>query len=152
MEQVDRFVELGTELNAAKKDHLALVGTLRGKFESVEQALDSLKDKNLNEQYAIIMEDFKVDDLLSKMNDGMANEPNGTIEDPGVNKDADNNQLPDGLTPSALALIEVIRKHISDGNIITAKQLYGKMTTLGVLDSKLVTFASLSADSKASAE
>ena len=152
MEQVDRFVELGAELTAAKKDHLALVGTLRGKFESVEKALDSLNDTNLKEQQAVIMEDFNVEDYLSKMNDGLANEPEGTIEDPVINADADNSQLPDGLTPSALALIEVIRKHVKDGNITTANQLYVKMTNLGVLDKKLVSFASLSADSKDSAE
>jgi len=148
MAQVDRYVDLGVELTAAKKDHLALVGTLRGKYENVEKAMDSLAEANLSEQQAIIMEDFKVEDVMSKMNDGMANTPNETIENPTANKDVDNNQLPDGLSTPALSAIENIRDFVKNGKLAKAKQLYGKMVMLKVLDEKLVSFESLSANNE----
>jgi len=148
MAQVDRYVELGTELTAAKKDHLALVGTLRGKFETIDKAMDSLSTADLTKEQAVIMEDFKLEDVMSKMNDGMANEPTGIVEDPTVNKDIDNNQIPDGLSPAALSVIENIRDFVKSDKLANAKQLYGKMVMLKVLDEKLVSFESLSASSK----
>ena len=152
MAQVDRFVDQGVELTSAKRDHLALVGTLRGKFESIEKATDSLKDADLVKQQAVIMEDFKVEDFLSKLNDGMSKEPKGTVDDPVVNKDIDNHQLPDGLSGPALSAIENIRTFVKDGKLAKAKQLYGRMVMLKVLDEKLVSFESLSAIKQPSAE
>lgn len=148
MEQVDRYVELGTELMVAKRDNLALVGTLSGRFESIDKGVEFLKDSDLSEQETLIMQDFKVEDVLSKMNDGMANEPEGTVEDPTINKDVDNHQLPDGLSPPALAAIENIRYFVSKDEFAKAKQLYGTMVRTKTLDPKLVSFESLSASNK----
>jgi len=147
MAQVDKYVELGASLTAAQKDHLALVGVLNGKFESVEIANDSLKDANIEEQKPVIMADFKIEDVMSKMNDGMPNtpDPSETVDDPTDNNDIDNKQLADGLSQSAISAIENIRDFINDDKILNAKRLYGKMVGLKVIDPKIVPFDSLSA-------
>jgi hypothetical protein len=140
--QVDRYIELGVELVALKKDHLATVGTLSGKFETMEKAMDSLSLGDLLDHETMIMKDFKIEDFLDS---GMARDPKGDVENPVVNKDIDNNQIPDGLRPSALASIESIRDFIKDSEMKKAKELYVKMVRMKVLDEKLVSFESLSA-------
>jgi hypothetical protein len=142
--QVDKYIELSAKLKGMQKDHVVLVGTLSGKYESIEKAEDSLKDANIDKEFSAA-KDFKVEDFLKKQNDGIANsEPQGTVDDPGFKDDVDNNALPDGLTPAAVASIENIRKYINVGQKRNAKSLYDKMVSLKVIDQKLVPFDSLS--------
>jgi hypothetical protein len=152
MSQADRYIELGVKLATEQRDHLAIIGTLSGKFEDIEKATAALNESDISEQYAIIMDGFKLEDILTKINDGMTKTPKGTIEDPSVNNDKDNSQFLDGLSPAALAAIENIRDFIKDGKLANAKQLYGKMIIRKVIDENLVSFDSLSAINSTLAE
>jgi len=149
MSLVDQNVEQGVRLVAAQKDHLALAGTVSGQFESLEKAMDSLKESDIKEQQTLILKDFNLENIMNKINDGMANEPTEGVEDPTVNKDIDNNQLPDGLSRTAIEAIENMRDFIKKGDHVQAKRLYGSMVTLKVIDEKLVPFENLSAKNNA---
>ena len=152
MAQVDRYVELGASLTAAQKDHLALVGTLTGRFENVENAMDSLNSIDIVEQTPVIMADFKIEDVVSKINSGMSREPVEDIKDPVNNTDIDNHQLPDGLSIPAIRAIEQIRDFVKNNDIVNANNFYVKMVGLRVIDEKIIPFNSLSAKKQEVAE
>ena len=154
MEQVNKYVEQGAVLKSVQKDHVALMGTLSGKFESIEKAQDSLSNIDIEQELTVAKDSFKLDDVLEKLGNGMGNQnPTGNVDDPTYKDDVDNNQLLDGLSSAALASIENIRKLIKFGDTRKAKSLYAKMVSLKVIDEKLVSFDSLSVtDNKSDTE
>jgi len=152
MAQVDRYVELGITLTTTQKDHLALVGTLTGKFKDVESAMDSLNTLDITEQKPVIMADFKLEDIMSKLNDGMTRDPKEVIGNPIEDADKDNTQLPDTLSYATTKAIETIRDFVKNNDIASAMNFYGKMVGLRVIDEKLIPFNSLSAKPQEIAE
>ena len=102
------------------------------------------------------MADFKVEDILNKLNDGMSREPvlddGEQLDNPVVQSDSDLNPLPDGLSQQAIAAIENIRGMIKDAELVSARAYYDKMLSLKVFDQNIVPFDSLSANKKIAAE
>lgn len=144
--QVDDYVILGAELTTAKTEKLALIGVLSGKYDSLEKGVEALKDTDLSKEEPVLMDGFKIEEVITKLNDGLTqHNPTSTVEDPTVNVDGDNKQLPDGLSGPAIAAIENIRDYIHSNEVGRAKNLYAKMIARKVFDEKQVPFDSLSA-------
>lgn len=151
--QVDDYVNLGSELTMAKTEKLALIGVLSGKYDNLEKGIDSLKDADLTKEELVLTDSFKLDEVITKLNNGLAqDEIKDTVEDPTVNIDSNNSQLPDGLSGPAVAAIENIRDFIHSNEIGRAKNLYARMIARKVFDEKQVPFDSLSAKTKTLAE
>jgi hypothetical protein len=145
--QIDHQLLLDTELNVVKQDKLALMLVLSGNFNTIEEANDSLKDVDLDKETIVINDNFKLDDILTKLNNGMSNQnPKGTIKDPTINNDKDNSQLPDKLEQPAMAAIRNIKDFAAAGSIQQAKSLYDRMVKRGYFSTKEVPFDSLSTD------
>jgi hypothetical protein len=149
--QVDSYVELGASLYKARADNLALVGVLNGKFEDIEKAQEALKDADLDKQEAAITDGFDLQVIVNKLNDGMSREPDGSVDNPTVNTDKNNTQLPEGLSAPAVEAINNIKELIADGQISDAQKIYDRMKALDMFTDEL-TFESLSAESDSAAE
>ena len=157
MAQVDRFVQLTAELHNTKLEKLALVGVLGGKYDSMDNAKESLRESNLEVEGTAIMDSFDLTKAVEKLNDGMANSPSGdTIDSPVVNIDGDNLALPTSLGEPALAAIENIKELLNEGEDSKAKRLYDKMNTFGMFsdaeNKKLIDFETISASVKGTSE
>jgi len=151
--QVDDYVALGSELTTVKSEKLALIGVLSGKYDTLEKGIDALKDADLTKEEPVLMDNFKIDDVMTKLNDGLAQQnPEDTVDDPTVNIDSDNSQFPDGLSGPAVAAIENIRDFIHSNEIGRAKNLYARMIARKVFDEKQVPFDSLQQKSQTLAE
>lgn len=142
--QVDDYVSLGAELTTAKSEKLALVGVLSGKYDSLDKGMEALKDVDLSKEEPVLMDSFKIDEVITKLNDGLTQDnPKDNVDNPVANIDGDNNQLPDGLSGPAVAAIENIRDYIHSNDIGRAKNLYARMIARKVFDEKQVPFDSL---------
>jgi hypothetical protein len=139
--QVDRFVDQGVQLRAVKEEKVAMISVLCGKHADMVTACDSLHNSDLDSVEASL--NFKLEDAVAKLNDGMSREPKGVVVDPTINPDADNNKLPEGLTAPAIAAIDNIKDFLAEGQIMNAKRLYDRMVYRKVLDDKLVPFENL---------
>ena len=151
--QVDETVRLGTELNTLKAEKLALVGVLTQKYDSLENAMNELRTTtDMKAMEVSIMDSFDLDAAAKKLNDGMAREPAGDVDNPGDGTDADNPQLSDeDLSAPALAAIENIKEYLEDGDISAAKRLYDRMSAMKLFNDT-ITFESLSAGDTGAAE
>lgn len=149
--QVDEYVQLGAELHTAKVEKVALVSVLSNKYDTLEDAVEGLKDSDIDSESKTIMDSFDIKEVTLKINDGMANTPNGTVDDPTKNTDGDNKQLPEGLSLAAQEAISNIKDCLKRGETSTARRIYVTMDKLGMFGNEL-TFESLSADSKKPAE
>jgi hypothetical protein len=79
----------------------------------------------------------------------MANEPNGTVDDPtGQNPDGDDPR-PSELTYAGRQAKETIQDLVKDGKISEAQQIYDKMVSIGEFDKEKFPFKSLSAEQQA---
>jgi hypothetical protein len=147
--QVDQYVDLKMQLDNLKKENLAIMSVLDGKHDNIETAIESFKDADLDKEALVFKESFNLEDVVARLNNGMANNnPEGKVEDPTECIDGDNIQLPQNLTAPAQAAVDNIKLYISDGQVARAKQLYGKMVSLKVIDQDKVPFDSLSVDKK----
>jgi len=145
--QIDDYVALGAQINKDKIEKLALIGVLSQKYDTLENAISSLKDCDLSREEPLMMDSFNIEEASLKINDGMARIPSGTITDPGQNTDGDNKQILDKLSEPALEAIENIKDYLKNKQIRQAKQIYMTMKSLGLFGDDL-TFESLSVDSK----
>lgn len=146
--QVDHQVLLDLELKTTKKDKLALMSVLSGKHKNIEEANDSLKDVDIEKETAIMNDSFKLDDILTRLNDGMSNKkPKGQVEDPTLNKDKDNKQLPEDLKPQARAAIRNIKEFSARGQKKQAKALYDRMVAMNYFSTEDVPFEIISVES-----
>jgi hypothetical protein len=139
--QVDRFVDQGVQLRAAKEEKVAMISVLCGKHADMTTAWEAMRSVDLATTEAAL--NFKLEDAVAKLNDGMANKPVGTVKDPTVNPDGDNKKLPEGLSAPALAAIENIKDFLSEGQFANAQRLYDRMVNCKVLDITEVPFESL---------
>ena len=144
--QVDAFVQQGLELNTAKVEKLAVVSVLTQKYDTLENAMTGLKDSNIEQESKSIMDSFDIKKITDKLNDGMSRTPQGTVNDPTNNADDNNQQLPAGLSKSALEAIDNIKDCLKRGETSKAKHIYDTINRLGMFNDDL-TFESLSADS-----
>lgn len=145
--QVDEYIKLGAQINSDKVEKLALIGVLTQRYDTLEDAVTSLKDCDLSKEETAMMDSFDIKEASIKINDGMARKPKGTIDNPAVITDGDNKQLPEGLSAPALEAIENIKDYLKSGRIGQARQLYGTMKSFGLFGNDL-TFESLSVDSE----
>lgn len=136
-QQIDSYVEVGTELFSTKVEKLALMSVLSGRAKTLDDAETVLRQGDFEKEAAIINDAFSLTKIVSKLNDGMAHEPEGTVSNPVHNIDGNNPSLPTGLTEPALAAVESIRDLVKDGLIGQAKQLYANMRKMKVFDESL---------------
>ena len=144
MEQVDRHVELSAGIHAEQVEKFALIGVLSGKYDSIENAKDAMKAQDVK-KLEVSFADFDVDAASKKLNDGMAKEPEGTVDDPTTHIDGDNIQLMDGLSGPAIEAAKNIKELISDGKISDAQHIYATMKSVKLFPDEL-TFESFSAE------
>ncbi len=146
---VDSNVEIRAELLNAKTEKLAQIGVLSGKYDNLDNAKDAIK---LDVPKAETMfSDFDIMTVAGKLNDGMSRDPKGTVEDPTVNTDVDNKQIPGDLKGPAAEAAVNIREMVKSGNIRDAKHIYATMKSLKLFPDTL-TFESFSAAEKNTAE
>jgi hypothetical protein len=149
--QVDRFIDLELKYRGIKEEKLAIVGTLVGKYKSIDIAKESLKNEDMSVIETSIMDKFDIAKAAEKLNDGMARTPaEGTLQSPveSVAKDVIDIQ---NLEGPAAAVVNSIRDMVSEKRMLEAKKLYNKMIKIGVLDKNL-TFETVSAAKNNSAE
>lgn len=148
--QVDAFIAQKAELRKNQEEKLAIVGTLVGKYKSMNDAIEDLKQSDINTLEVSIMDSFEIDKVCEKLNDGMTNKPEGDsfLESPAVITDGDNLQMPEGLSKVAQATVESIKELISDNKKFEAQQLFNKMKSRGIFPDFL-TFETISAENKA---
>lgn len=139
--QVDKYIDLGLKLRDAQEEKVAMISVLCGKHSDIATASESLRNTDLVTFEASL--NFKLEDAVSKLNDGMTREPKGTVKDPTINTDSDNTKLPEGLSSPAMAAIESIKDLLADGQFAKAKGLYDRMVYRKVLDEKMVSFENL---------
>lgn len=149
--QVDSYVEQGAELHTTKVEKVAVISVLTNKYDSLEKAMEELKDSDIDTESKTIMDSFDITKAALKINDGMNNAPSGTVDDPTRNIDGDNKQLSEGLSSTAVEAIENIKDCLTRGETSNAHHIYVTMDKLGLFGDKL-TFESLSADTKKTAE
>ena len=148
--QVDKYVVLETQLRTAREEKLAIVGTLGGKYKSADNAMESLKESDIDTLETSIMDGFDIVKAAEKLNDGMGLAPvegQKPLESPAINIDGDNLQLPEGLTGPGEAAAESILEMISDGETSEAKALFDRMKIRGIFPEDL-TFETISAVKK----
>jgi hypothetical protein len=142
--QVDKFIELELKMRDIKEEKLAIVGTLVGKYKSIDIARESLKNEDMVTAETSIMDKFDMVKISEKLNDGMARVPTeGQINSPvdSTSKDIINIQ---NLEGPAVAVVDSIRDMVSEKRTLEAKKLYNKMIKIGVLPKEL-TFETVSA-------
>jgi hypothetical protein len=139
--QIDRFVDQGVKLRAVQEEKVAMISVLCGKHVDMATACESLHSSDLVSVEASL--NFKLEDAVAKLNDGMSREPKGVVVDPSINPDADNKKIPEGLSAPAVAAIENIKDFLAEGQVMNAKRLYDRMVYRKVLDDKLVPFENL---------
>lgn len=145
--QVDITVEAKASLHTEKVENLALIGVLNGKYDSLEKAREEIKDKDLSKLEEAVKDGFDLESVKTKLNDGMAREPQGAVDDPTINQDGVITRIGD-LTGPALAAVENIKEFVKDGKISDAKHIYATMRTLKLFPDEL-TFESLSVEEQA---
>ncbi|MHA2064882.1 MAG: hypothetical protein ACXABY_10955 [Candidatus Thorarchaeota archaeon] len=150
-QQVGDSVVARVEARTEKAQRLALVGVLTQKYDSLETGTEALKDVDLGQEEAVIMDSFDLEAVTSRLTDGMSRDPNEGVADPTLNPDGDNPQLPTGLSKPALEAIGNIKTYIKDGQVGIAKQLYATMKAMNEFTDE-ITFESLSADTTEAAE
>jgi hypothetical protein len=140
--QVDRFIELESKIKEKEIEKLAIVGTLVGKYKSIDIANESLKTEDIKSIGNSIMDSFDIEKISCKINDGMAKVPGeGTIESPVIG--GTNEQIIDSLQGPGIAVINNIKEMISKKRYNDARQLFYKMIKIGVLPKNL-TFETVS--------
>jgi hypothetical protein len=139
--QVDMFIDQGVQLRFAKEEKVAMISVLCGKHTDMQTASEAMRSADLKLTEASL--DFKLEDVVKKLNDGMFHEPVGVVVDPTINPDGDNKKLPEGLSAPALAAIENIKDFLAEGQFANAQRLYGRMVSCKVLDVTQVSFESL---------
>jgi hypothetical protein len=148
--QVDAHVELGATLHALKVEKLALISVLAGKYDNLDKAKEAITSSDMQKTEASLA-DFDMMAAAAKLNDGMSKEPKGTVKDPTVIVDADNRQLPEGLSGPAKTAIDNIRDLLASKQIREARHIYATMKSLKLFPNDL-TFESLSAEVNKTAE
>lgn len=142
--QVDMTVEAKASLHAEKVENLALIGVLNGKYDNLDKAKDDIKDKDLSKLEEVVKDGFDLESVTTKLNDGMARTPQGSVDDPTLNTDGNNPRITD-LSGPALAAVENIKDYVKEGKISDAKHIYATMRTLKLFPDEL-TFESLSVE------
>lgn len=132
---VDQSVESGQELREAKTRYAAVAAVLTKKSDNLGDATKSLADaEDFDKQFNNFTDSVDLNEIFAKMNNGMVNdEPEGQVDDPTVNNDADNDQQPEGLSKTEQAIIERVKEHLEDKDYRQAKSLYDRMITKGIL-------------------
>lgn len=126
---VDQYVEQGAKLKDAKIDKAIQVGVLSGKYNDITKARDELVSKDIN-SIELLFADFDIMKIANKLNDGMANrQPEGIVDNPGVNTDADNLQI-ESLDAPAKAALENMIDFICDNDTRAAKHIYDTMKSM----------------------
>lgn len=148
--QVDSHVELGAAMHALKVEKLAQISVLAGKYDSLDKAKEAIASGDIQKVEASLA-DFDMVAAAAKLNDGMTRDPKGTVEDPTINVDKDNQQLPEGLSGPAKTAVENIRELVASKQIRDARHIYATMKSLKLFPDEM-TFESLSAEINKPAE
>lgn len=132
---VDESVIVRNELRKVRSDYAAVIAVLTGKHEKLDDATKALEEtEEFEKEFKIIFDNVDLGEVFGKMNDGMVNDnPEGGVEDPTVNADRDNDQTPEGLTPTEQAIIERIKEDLEDGKFARARTTYDRMVRKGIL-------------------
>ena len=143
--QVDRYIDLELQLRNKDLEKLAIVGTLVGKYKSIDIATESLKLEDLSTVGNSIMDSFDIQKISDKINDGMAKKPaEGHIDNPVESGDKDASKIIDSLSAPGKKVIENIQEMISEKRMTDARKLFNKMLSNRVLPLGL-TFETISA-------
>ena len=140
---VDQQVELSASVFADKLEKFAQIGVLSGKYDNLDNAREVIRTEDM-EKVEASCADFDWKAAAEKLNDGMSNTPNSTVDDPTINTDSDNTQLPTDLSGPAEEAAENIRELIADGKTRNAKHIYATMKKLKLFPDEM-TFESFSA-------
>lgn len=132
---VDESVIVRNELRKVRADYAATVSVLTGKHENLDDATKALEEaKEFDKEFENIFDSVDLGEVFGKMNNGMVNDdPNGSVDNPVVNTDKDNDQNPEGLTVTEQAIIDRIKEDIEDGEFERARSTYDRMIRKGIL-------------------
>jgi len=141
--QVDKFIDLSLEFKELKQEKLAIMGTLVGKYKSIDIAKESLKTEDMVQVEASIVDKFDLGKMVEKLNDGMSKTPKAEkIESPVDTGYSDN--LLETLTGPAAGAVNTVKDMLGNKEVRKAKTLYSKMVSMGVIP-KEITFETISA-------
>jgi len=142
-QQVDEYIKLGSDLEAMKITYLGTLAVLSGKYKNLDEAEEAIRGDNLDEQWTVITSDFDIEKARGRLNDGMARNPNDTVDNPGVGTDGDNTQKPQ-LSVQGYVAAQRIVGLLKKKKEPEAHQLFDKMKSLKVF-SEETTFEDVSA-------
>lgn len=128
--QIDEYVKLGTEVASIKLEYLSTLGTLMGKYETRDAAVEDIKD-SIEDKWTILINEFDLDKARDKLNDGMSREPKGMVENPAHVIDEDDG-FDAKLTEVGKRAAKRLRGMIKDSKFNEAKSYSEKMKNLGV--------------------
>jgi uncharacterized protein YacL (UPF0231 family) len=129
MSQVDEFIKLEEEFSAYKEEKLAILGTLGGKYKSINDATSSLKEKGIDSLEESIMDCFDVDKILEKVNNGMTNHPTGDqpLSNPAeTDGDAPINDI-EKLDYQGKLAIQTLKDFIAEDKVEEAEEFFNRM-------------------------
>jgi len=131
---VNDSIETQQQMDELKKEYASLLAVLSKKEDSLSKAVERFEDaEDFDKEYKNLVDSFDLDDFVLKFSSGMASDPKGRVENPVRNQDGDNNQRPEGLSKSALAVIDRIKEMLKDGKEQAARGLFIKMQSMDVL-------------------
>lgn len=138
----DELFNVELQLRDSKLEKASVYGFLSGNYKSVEEATDSLKNENIDEKLVSFVDKVDFEKLSNKLSDGMSNVPEGTIEDPTAKVESDLELIfsDANLSAPAKAAITNIKDMLEKGKVLKAKQYYGKMVSMKILDKSLIKF------------
>jgi hypothetical protein len=150
-EQVSENIDAQTKLYAHNLERLALIGTLVGEYNTIDEAREALQEADIKTEEVKLNDKFDLDKLLEKLRDGMSRDPDGKVKNPSHNTDKNNFQMPEGLSKPAIAALETIQELIEKDEVGQAKIIFDRMNSLGLF-SEEITFDSLKAEKEEPAE
>ena len=120
--QVDKVTELLGQIRDEKIEKASIVSVLSGKHKDKEEAITSFSDSEITDLDKVIS-DFDFIKAATKLNDGMDHDPEGTVNNPGID---DTEQNP-GLSTVGKTALENIKNCIKDGDIYRAETIFNTM-------------------------
>lgn len=124
----DELINQKLESRNLKAKYAGLVSVVSKQKDNLELATGEFKDsEDLDKAFDLCLENAKLEELLKKMHDGTANDPEGSVKDPTINNDKDNTQSEPGLSKQERAILSQIKTFIKNDNMSDARELYDRM-------------------------
>jgi len=88
----DALTEATAANRASKEEKLSMLRTLRDGKTEEETSFTEMSDSDLQAEIDTVLKQVDMTKIVDKLGDGMAREPQGTVEDPNAIQDDDGNQ------------------------------------------------------------